>query len=611
MEKDPIQNNELANPADTTRTQWDTLVLNSEGPNKKYEHLNATRKEDYLESENGQRELFVEDVFDKTIEDIENMVKNGEITQEEARKREEIMLNFVINSIDAIRKEEYGRQKQEGVQKMVNILSQIATDDDKVQRMSEMVNEATSAAQPTSEPAPAGPTAEPEPTVSESAPEPAPEPTSEPEPQQAYEVYGMDIENEIKELQDAMAKDSEEIKQLSTIMEEYEKEVAELNARRARKQLVGIDADFNYDRESLIRDKAVDAYAAEKSEAGFFKRVKMNFFEKYYKQKYAREIDAGQRKITVDGKEMTLDEALQDRSDGAIGRFVNSIVENDINYLNTADGMRGENRKVDPVTTEAVRTAILEYAQKRGDGADEKLFKEQLRRKLRAIQPEESDANHFNNYFDIAERAIEIKDMARGTMSLEQVLEDFKVYNAKVRESYSSETHRESVQNILSALRRNGYRMVIGSNNIIIAAESAELLAKSGLLATPNTTTTTAPNETAPAPEEAPAPNVSPVSPESTAAPKPEAQPSTPNDYDSYRGILGEKGIELINSTMPIDTEYSADFGGWWSGLDAEGKRTAIDIANNLQVSADGRGRAFKALVSLNAGDNATPAASA
>lgn len=642
MEKDPIQNNQSTSANTAKKTPWDALVLNSEGPNKN-DYLNATRKEEYLASKSGHNEVVQEEYLDLVTERLDKEVEDGTKTREEANKELETLLDDTIESIDSIRKREYDRQHQELLQKMANIHAQV--DEAGEQKILDIKQQIIAKRQPettttterddnagdidnpvvdvaptnndknaaTQNPAPtivapAPETASTVEPVSESETETEPETKAESEPEIVQPTHEVAPKDEIQEIRDSIAKNDEEIKQARAAIEKSRKEFAELKQKYLARQLVGVDADFSHDRETLIKDRASNAYATEKSGAGFFKRARMNFFENYYKKKYAKEIDAGKRKITVDGKEMTLDEALADRSEGAIGRFVSSIAENDLNYLYGAQGMDGESRKVDPVTTKAVRAAILEYAKKRGAGADEKIFKEQLHEKLKAIQSESNEPDHFNNYFEVAENAIKIKDMARGTMSLEQVLENFKVYNAKVRESYSSETRKENVANILAALKRNGFRGIVKSDKIIVAAESATLLTKSGLLTTfnawdqpspaPETPTTKAATETAPASQPAPATTETTTT---ASTPAPEAQPKNRDEYyGSYKNLIGEDGVKFFSAIGEdiSKPETQKKFGNWWNSLSYEGKRAAFDLA----VDQDGpsSGNAIKMWIRFN-----------
>lgn len=80
------------------------LILNDDG----------TRKTEYIdESANGEREKDVEKDIDKWNEELNKKVERGEISKEEAYRRQDERLEDAIKRIDEIRMEEYERQRQE------------------------------------------------------------------------------------------------------------------------------------------------------------------------------------------------------------------------------------------------------------------------------------------------------------------------------------------------------------------------------------------------------------------------------------------------------------------------------------------------------------------
>lgn len=91
------------NSKNVEKTPWDELALNSDG----------TRKAEYLATDKGQEEASIEDTFDQWTSELEDMVRNGQKTREEARREEEMMLDSAIEGIDRVRQEEYSRQQQQ------------------------------------------------------------------------------------------------------------------------------------------------------------------------------------------------------------------------------------------------------------------------------------------------------------------------------------------------------------------------------------------------------------------------------------------------------------------------------------------------------------------
>ena len=76
---------------------WESLILNED----------KTRKTEYLESEKGQEERSIEESFDRWVEDLDDMVREGKISQEDAKKQQDEMLESAVKGIETVRNEEY------------------------------------------------------------------------------------------------------------------------------------------------------------------------------------------------------------------------------------------------------------------------------------------------------------------------------------------------------------------------------------------------------------------------------------------------------------------------------------------------------------------------
>ena len=67
----------------------------------------ATRlSAEYLESEKGQEERSIEESFDRWVEDLDDMVREGKISQEDAKKQQDEMLESAVKGIETVRNED-------------------------------------------------------------------------------------------------------------------------------------------------------------------------------------------------------------------------------------------------------------------------------------------------------------------------------------------------------------------------------------------------------------------------------------------------------------------------------------------------------------------------
>ena len=69
------------------------------------------RKEEYLKSDLGQQEESIEETFDRWYNDIDEMVKSGQMTEEQAREMLNAMTESAIEGIDTVR-QEYATQQE-------------------------------------------------------------------------------------------------------------------------------------------------------------------------------------------------------------------------------------------------------------------------------------------------------------------------------------------------------------------------------------------------------------------------------------------------------------------------------------------------------------------
>ena len=217
-----------------------------------------------------------------------------------------------------------------------------------------------------------------------------------------------------------------------------------------------------------------------------FKKALMNYFQRYYKIKYKKNLMSGDLKIKApDGSELSIGEAImRDTKEVGIARIVDGLMDED-NYHIFVSTHFGEKTEYDEKATEVVRQAIMDYAEERGDGADEELFKAKLRERVAKLrqegEAEGEDAKRVDNYFEIAENAIKIKEQLNGKLGIEKVLEGFAVYNATIRDKERSKEKQDKIDKLLEKWENSKISYFISPETVAIATGVATVLAKSGL----------------------------------------------------------------------------------------------------------------------------------
>lgn len=264
-----------------------------------------------------------------------------------------------------------------------------------------------------------------------------------------------DIESKTKEIESLI----DRAKQYEANLEQ---QIAEDKARLGISPLVGINADFTYDKEALARDLAERALNTEVSNTkNFIKRIwKGNLAKNYYQTKYAREFKEGKRTVDIEGETMGLDDIIEGRSSAAIDRFVLGITkEYGKQFIHES---AGEKKEEDQETTELVKPFIEKYAKELLDsGADlssiktnkdaKRKFNNELQKLLAEHRDESKPINELlvNNYFEVA---VQASELAIHSKYIERVMEGFKVYNAEVRDSIRTEAHRNNVDRIVDKI---------------------------------------------------------------------------------------------------------------------------------------------------------------
>lgn len=419
-----------ANNVSETSSPWDSLILNE----------NKTRKSEYLESEKGQEELSIEETFDEWVQQLDDKVDNGEISREEAIKQQEEMLESAVKGIEDVRSAEYERAKR---QELVNVLFAAAN----AKRTAEESAPAEQASEPIAEPTPFN---EPEP-----APEPTPANEPEPTPEQSDEI----------------GYDKDKIKD----------EIARLEAKLG---LVAINADVKHDKEELARDLAESDLNAEVANAKFLKKLwKGTLFQKYYQKKYTKEYLNEERTQNIDGKELTVYDIIDRRKKGAIERFVKSVTEGEEGYIHQKAGE--SLKEVDAETTAKLRKIIEDYARE-PEGADEEKIRRDFEEAAGRFAAEAVEAgkipDHFSvdNYLEVAQQA---RERALQHISMDRVMEGFKLYNAEVRDGVRTEAHRDNLDKIIDKIENSGIGQFIPAEVVAGAVSVVSALTGTGVRA--------------------------------------------------------------------------------------------------------------------------------
>ena len=273
-------------------------------------------------------------------------------------------------------------------------------------------------------------------------------------------------------------KTKEELQKEQEENEERIKTIEEELADLTTSGLVAVNANVSRDRKEEAADQAEKAFKAKFDKSGFFKKIWMNYFEKYYKTKYKKEILAGG--VDIEGKHFSVDNIVKENAEGGIGRVVSSVAKKEMDFIHDAVGEKRTD--ADEATTEAVRKAILEYSNMRGDNADEKLFTAKLKEQMAKLKQEGNFNNpdYVNNYFEVAENAIRIKELLRNEVAMEKVLEKFAVYNADIYESNRTKADRDVWDRAIDKWENSKLSRIISPETVAVATSVVSLIAKSG-----------------------------------------------------------------------------------------------------------------------------------
>lgn len=266
------------------------------------------------------------------------------------------------------------------------------------------------------------------------------------------------------------------------------------NEHPQHKPLVGINADFSFDRKDLARHYAQEELNAELQSSGFLKRIwKGNLFAKYYQHKYERQILEG-KDFTVGDRRTTLGEIIGDSESGsaksAIERFVLSV--SDEYSGNLVHSLAGEKlTEADERTTRVVREAIERFATAEiPEGHNLEDAKRDFLNDLRLQLAEGRDNNQplnesmVNNFYEVA---VQARERAAHEEGIEQIMEGFKIYNADARNNIRNQEHRDGIDRIVDKIESSTIGQFIPAEVLAGAVSAAFSLSRTGARAAAGT----------------------------------------------------------------------------------------------------------------------------
>ena len=269
-------------------------------------------------------------------------------------------------------------------------------------------------------------------------------------------------------------------------LEKNKARIAEINkilGEDASKPLVAINADFTKDKKDLAHDLAEQELNSENSKSGFLKRLwKGTLFKKYYEQKYTREFTEGERKAKIGDEELSVDEILAKRKNSAISRFIMSVTEDSEGFIHQSAGESME--EADEETTTKVRTIIEKFASAQNLSAEDR--KREFDEDMKRLRAESVDDGRpisqalLDNYELVATQAF--NRVSHG-IAIEDVMDGFKVYNAKVRDGVRTEAHRDAIDKVVNWLESSKIGQFIPAEVIAGAVSVTSALTQTGVRA--------------------------------------------------------------------------------------------------------------------------------
>lgn len=446
------------------------LLLNEDG----------TRKKEYESSANGDQELKVENDIDDWNKELNEKVRRGEISKEEAYRQQDERLEAAISEIDKIRNEEYERQRQEQMKDLSSVFQQILAN------KKESENHPTPAEPAPVEPAPTPAPLQPEPKplpldpipapvepisapapILEPTPKPAPTPApaeSAPTPNRDQSLDSNDKKPNDSEIDDEKAKRVEELKRQ---LEENEKRLAadKKEMDEAMKELekihlpVVVNMMDEVNATDLAWNLAEQDLQKEIENAGKVGRfLKGKLFRKRYLKRYIDEYIGSYK----NGK-------LGYKSVGESGRSIYQVADDynhaslelayDLAARTSQDNVSSEgSENIEIAEADSKKNAdiiknVMDYCMARRNLKDDESsyeLEKNLREKLSAIVKTE-DRWLLSEYIKNADQAYRLLELG---IPIEQVTERFKTYNARIIDT-RPESERFDINQIFARINYN------------------------------------------------------------------------------------------------------------------------------------------------------------
>ena len=388
---------------------------------------NGTRRKDYELSANGDRELKVENDIDDWNRELNEKVRRGEISKEEAYRQQDERLEAAISEIDKIRNEEYERQRQE--------------------KMKDLSSAPAPILEPTPKPAPT-------PAPAESAPAPNRDPS----------LDSNDKKPNDSEIDDEKAKRVEELKRQ---LEENEKRLAadKKEMDEAMKELekihlpVVVNMMDEVNATDLAWNLAEQDLQKEIENAGKVGRfLKGKLLRKRYLKRYIDEYIGSYK----NGK-------LGYKSVGESGRSIYQVADDynhaslelayDLAARTSQDNVSSEgSENIEIAEADSKKNAdiiknVMDYCMARRNLKDDESsyeLEKNLREKLSAIVKTE-DRWLLSEYIKNADQAYRLLELG---IPIEQVTERFKTYNARIIDT-RPESERFDINQIFARINYN------------------------------------------------------------------------------------------------------------------------------------------------------------
>ena len=383
-----------------------------------------------------------------------------------------------------------------------------------------------------------------------------------------------------KTLAEARDKDLAATKRIEEIKEKLKRIKEQKELLEKGFPLTVIGAEFDYDKREIAHDLASNALSEEVAKSGLIKKLwKGVLFKRHYEKKYAVEFLSDERTINIGDEQLTIEELIAHRK-----KFVLDATENMEQIHEIFDRKKGNEAsdserltEADGEITAAIKSAIEEYASAEvPDGGNLEDLKQKFDDKIKKIKDEAKNKGKnvdmlIGNYRDVA---IQARYFVEHGISIEDVMDGFKVYHAEVLDSIPRDgTRRGSIEKIMNW---------IGKDTTPTGTEQPDSGEDSG--------------------EDDSGDNSGDNSEDGGSKPETGAGQSDDSEAkrlieDSRDAIGGDAGVKIMTDTSPMTLEAQARWANWWNGLSEDGKNKARELAGKIKASNPEWGRGIRSFI--------------